>query len=68
MIKRKRYYDGYGNSFSIDEIDNGLLTVSITKTQKKFVRNEIKIPLKELIDMISDSVPVVKGKHERKGF
>lgn len=67
MIKRRRYYDGFGNSFSIDEIENGVLIMSITKTQKKFVRNEIRIPLKELIDMISDSVPV-KGKHERKGF
>jgi len=62
MIKRKRYYDGYGNEFAIDEESSGVLKVSITKTEKKFVKNEIQIPLKNLLEMISDAAPV-HGKH-----
>lgn len=62
MIKRKRYYDGYGNEFAIDEESSGVLKLSITKTEKKFVKNEIQIPLNNLLEMISDTVPV-KGKH-----
>lgn len=62
MINRKRYYDGYGNEFAIDEVSSGVLKLSITKTEKKFVKNEIKIPLNNLLEMISDNVPV-KGKH-----
>jgi hypothetical protein len=57
MIKRQRYYDGWGNELRIDEIKSGTLKITINKT-------EINIPVTRLIEMLKEAVPV-KGKHAK---
>lgn len=55
MIKRERYYDGYGNELRIDEGKNGNIKVTVNG-------NEIEVPVLKLFDMLKNNSHVT-GKH-----
>lgn len=58
MIKRQRYYDGYGNELRIDEVRSGTLKVSIN-------RNSIEVPIMKMFEMLKDT-GAVSGKHVKQ--
>ncbi len=58
MIKRERYYDGFGGELHIDEAKHGFIKVTVNGS-------EIEVPQMKLVDMV-ESVLQVNGKHVKK--
>lgn len=55
MVKRERFYDGYGGELRIDEAKHGFIKVTVNGS-------EIEVPVMKLCDMVK-SVLSVTGKH-----
>lgn len=60
LLKRERYYDGYGNEFHIDQINDEMVKVSVNDS-------EIELPLIKLQNMVINitSITPVSGKHAK---